>query len=385
VHPHIHTSITQDLRKRKTSCRAHTGGKAGENGDALNCWPPPRLLEKTGTSGYFGSMSLTEPEQQPAALVLTKEEEWLVGDIEKWLKDKNPLDFELVQERFLRLRNLGVAVSDYPSIRNTQFLKGIIRDENQLAESLLGFSTASSHLLRIPTKVVAFRSFLVAKFHAFSLLSYLIAENPGFFAAVKGVIFSVICTLMAEDVYFSCLEDSGFSRNTKSRLADDLIALWDSGIDPRGIRHLSALSALWIARDAAPPSFGTMDGNTELLRISIDMDRDWQEFLIEESTNDETRWALEEFLFGLSYEEIQQVRSRLKRYGISAVGYDEIRSYLGSRPSYSVVNDRDPRAIYDFFIERKDACILRKRVNAPGPRHTLEEIYLKYRIILEIR
>jgi hypothetical protein len=128
-----------------------------------------------------------------------------------------------------------------------------------------------------------------------------------------------------------------------------------------------------------------MDGNTELLRISIDMDNDteWEDFLKEESTNDYTRWALEEFLFGLSFEEILQIRNRLKRYGVTSVSHDELRSYLDSKPVYSVVNDRDPRAIYDFFIERRDACLLRKRVSAPGPYHTIEEIYLKYRIILE--
>ena len=137
---------------------------------------------------------------------------------------------------------------------------------------------------------------------------------------------------MAENVYFSCLDDPGFSTNTKAKLADDLIALWDSGTDPRSIHHLMALSSLWSARDSSPPSFGTMDGITELLRISFDMgsETEWEEFLKEESTN-----------------------------------------------------DHDPRAIYDFFIERRDACTLRKRVSAPGPLHTIEEIYLKYRIILE--
>jgi hypothetical protein len=261
-------------------------------------------------------------------------------------------------------------------------LRGILRDENHLAESLLAFSTVS-HLLRTPTKVAALRSFLVAKFHAFSLLSQVTLGFNDFYLPVKSITFSVICTLMAEDVYFSCLEDPGFSANTKSQLANDLVALWDSGTDPRGIRHLTALSTLWSARDSAPPSFGTMDGNTELLRISMDMDNDWQDFLLEESTNDETRWALEEFLFGLSYEEIKQVRARLKCYGVSAVSYDEIRTYLDTKPAYSVVSGHDPRAIYDFYIERKEACRLRKKVSAPGPLHTLEEIYLKYRIILE--
>jgi len=330
-------------------------------------------------TGIYNNPSLTGS----ARVGLTEEENRLAGEIEEWLNEINSEDINLVRERFFHLRALGAAVFAYPSIRDTQFLRGIIRDEMKLAEAIMAFSS-SSHMLNTPTKVVAMKSFLVAKFHAFSLLFYLTTGREDFHEAVRTVIFSVISTLMAETVYFTCLEDPGFSHNTKASLADDLIALWDSGIDVRGIRHLSALSSLWIARDAAPPGFGTMDGNTELLRISMELEGDWREFLKEESTNDETRWALEEFLFGLSWEEIRQVRSRLSRFGISAVGYDEIRSYLDTKPSYSVVDDRDPKAIYSFFMERRDACMLRKRFFSPGPRHTLEEIYLKYRIIMEL-
>jgi hypothetical protein len=319
-----------------------------------------------------------------SAQVLSEDEELLVGKIEDWLQGISPQNHILVHERFRRLRNLGNAVFDYPSIKNTQYLRDILFDEHQLTESLLAFS-ASTQLLRTPAKVAAMRSFLIAKFHAFSLLARLTDGNSDLHTQAKDISFSVIFTLMAENVYFSCLEDPGFSNNTKSRLADDLIALWDSGTDLRSIHHLMALFSLWTARDSSPPSFGTMDGNTELLRISIDMgtETEWEDFLKEESTNDKTRWALEEFLFGLSFEEILQVRDRLRRYGVTSVGHNEVRSYLDSKPVFSPVNDHDPRAIYDFFIERRDACILRKRVSAPGPLHTLEEIYLKYRIILE--
>jgi hypothetical protein len=329
-------------------------------------------------------MSISGPENNFSSTTLTDTENQLVNDVGVWLKETSPDDYNMVMLRFSHLKVLGDAVFSYPPIRETQLLQGIIHDEDHLVESLLAFSS-SSHLLHIPTKVVAMRSFLVAKFHAFSLLSYVSASREDFQTQVRTVIFSVISTLMAEAVYFTCLEDANFSYHTKTSLANDLLALWESGVDMRGVRHLSALTSLWIARDAAPPSFGTMDGNTELLRITIDLENDWRDFLVEESTNDETRWALEEFLFSLSWEEIQQIRSRLSRYGINAVGYDEIRSYLDSPPSYSMVNHRDPRAIYDFFIERKEACTLRRRVSAPGPKRTLEEIYLKYRIIMELR
>jgi hypothetical protein len=315
---------------------------------------------------------------------LTEAEERLAADITAWLRETSPDDCKLADIRFFHLRSLGKAVFAYPSIRDTQLLRGIMRDEGQLTESLLAFSP-SSRILHIPTKVVAMRSFLVAKFHAFSLLLYLTGNHEAFQAEIRKAIFSVVSTLIAEEVYFSCLEDPGFSHRTKSSLANDLIALWDSGVDLRGTRHLSALSSLWLAREAAPPTFGTMDGNTELLRITIDLDDDWRDFLMVEASNTEARWALEEFLFGLSWEEIKQVRSTLTRFGISAVNYDQIRTYLDSRSAYSVVDDKDPKAFYDFFIERRDACTLRKKTSAPGPRHTLEEIYLKYRIITELR
>jgi hypothetical protein len=322
--------------------------------------------------------------QTHSAQVLSEEEELLVQKTEDWLREINHQDYTLVNERFRLLRSLGNAVFDYPSVRETSFVRDIIFNEEKLAESLLFFS-ASNHLLRSPTKVVALRSFLVAKFHAFSLLSKLTINNESLHKPASKISFSVVFTLMAEDVYFSCLDDPGFSNDTKSRLAGDLITLWDSGTDPRSIRHLMALSSLWTARDSAPPSFGTMDGTTELLRISIDMgtETEWEHFLKEESTNDKTRWALDEFLFGLSYEEILQVRNRLRKYGVTSVTHDEVRYYLDSTPVFSVVKERDPCAIYDFFIERREACTLRKRVCAPGPLHTLEEIYLKYRIILE--
>ncbi|MCL2599628.1 MAG: hypothetical protein FWD88_00395 [Treponema sp.] len=318
------------------------------------------------------------------SIALTDAENQLVGEIEAWLEAYHPDESKMVRESFFRLRLLGDAVFSYPSIRDTQFLRGEVFDEGRLVESLLAFSS-SSHLLRIPTKIVAMRSFLVAKFHSFSLLSSLTVGKEDYHEEIRKIVFSIISTLIAEAVYFSCMDDPHFSRDTKSSLASDLIGLWDSGVDLRGLRHFSALSSLWLARNSSPPNFGTMDGNTELLRLTIDLDEDWREFLVEESSNDQTRWALEEFLFALSWEEIQEVRKHLALSDENAVGLDGIHGYLDSRPIFSGIDEEDPRTFYDFFIERRDACIFRKKLSAPGPRHTLEEIYLKYRIIMELR
>ncbi|MDR2617251.1 MAG: hypothetical protein LBC62_00135 [Treponema sp.] len=315
-------------------------------------------------------------------LELKAEEIKLVEEIEAFLDSRSPEECELVKQRFRCLQNLGKAISDYPSVRESHMLRGMVRDEQKLLDALCSFR-ATSHLLHIPSRVVMARSYLVSKFQVFSLLFILLEGNREFQPLLRRIIFSIIHTLMTEEVYFSCLDDPEFSQEIKIRVADDLITLWDSGTDPRSVRYLPALESLWIARDSSPPAFGTMDGSSELLRITIDMGEDWRQFLVDQTVVAETRWALEEFLFGLSYEEINSVRSRLARFGITAVSRDEVRTYLGSSPAYGLVSGADSRAIYDFYVDRRDAASFRKKISASGPKRTIEEIYLKYRIARE--
>ena len=306
----------------------------------------------------------------------------LVEKIGVYLDSRNPEENDLVKKRCDCLNALGAAISQYPSVRESGMLRGVERSEEQLLKALCSFASPS-HLLHIPARVVAARSYLVAKFQFFSLLHILAGDQEEFYRPLRRVLLSVIHTLMAEEVYFTCLDDPGFSQDVKLHLANDLISLWDSGTDPRTVRHLPALDVLWTARDSSPPSFGTMNGTSELLRITIDMGEDWQEFLVAHVAVNETRWALEEFLFGLSYEEINAVRSRLVKFGINAVGHEEIPSYLGGHPAYGIINSSDYRAIYNFYVDRRDAARFRQRLSVPGPGRALEEIYLRYRIAQE--
>lgn len=313
------------------------------------------------------------------ALWLKENEEALVGEITAGLEAGSPAEAEIVRQRFDCLRSFGTTIAMFPPIREVQALLGSVRDDSQLVRSLLGLAS-SSHLLHIPARILAVRSFLVTKFHAFSLLSKLVPRESEWYGPLQSALFSVMFTIMSEDVYFSCLDEVSFPEDMKANIAGDLISLWDSGSELAMAKHFPALEALWIARNDSPPSFGTLDGNSEIFRISIDLEKDWHDFLIHQLADEEAKWALDEFLFGLSYEELISVRARLKRFGITALGFNEIRSYLGSRPAYSMERNNDPRALYNFYIDRKEASQLRRRLDAPGPYRTLEEIYLKYRM-----
>jgi hypothetical protein len=340
---------------------------------------PPDTVSPGPGKGY-GSSPGPGAEKKPP--IFDEGETRLVTELEETLAKSNSPDLTGIRERFECLKALGEAAFRFPSVRESQRLMGEKRDESQLIQTLCSFSSPN-YLLHIPTKVLVTRSFLVAKFHYLSMLRTLAGKDSPWSRPLRSFAFQVITTLMAEAVYFSCLEDPSFSPEVKQGIANDLISLWDSGADPRANRHLSALEVLWVAREETPPAFGTMDGNSELFRLSFEMGPDWQDFLTAGSTSDEIRWALEEFLFGLSYEEIRQVRARLLRFRISAVNYDEVKSYLGHKPSFTTVEGSDMRNIYDFYTDRQEAARFRKRSTAPGPCHTLEELYLRYRILQE--
>jgi hypothetical protein len=318
-----------------------------------------------------------------ATVGLTDQEECLVREILDYLEAENCAATDTARTRLSCLRDLAGVISRFPSIRNTQPALEELEGAAGSVKSILAFA-APPRLLRYPAKVAAVRSYLVAKFHAFSLLTVLTREKAEYHIRARSIVFSIVCALMIEEVYVSCLEDPSFPEPVRLRLAEDLLTFWDSGVDPRAVEHLFALEALWAARDAAPPSFGTMDGASELARITLDLGDDWHNFLVDSISNDEIRFALEEFLFGISYEEIIKVRSRLGRPGVSAVNAEEVRACLGNDGSYARVNNEDPRMVYDFYADRRDAALLRRQTNAPGPKRTLEEIYLKHRIVMEL-
>ena len=319
-------------------------------------------------------------------LYLDEEEQSLLSQALQWLEREQPADAALAKRRFQDLELLGKAISRFPSVMESHIIRGIERNEKTLVASLTQFSR-SGRILHTPSRVVATRSFLVTKSHAFSLLCILLEHNLSLKSALKSVVFKISCALMAEDVYLACLDNPVFPLDKKIKLANDLVQLWEQGIDPRSIQHVPSLQALWSARDATPPTFGTMDGSSELVRLSMELDDEWQNFLLNNLHNEETKAALEEFLFGLSYEEILHLRNRLAKYGISAIDSADVRSYLGSEPAYGdyfgLFQNGDPRSIYDFYAERRDAAQYRQRSKTPGPYKTLEELYLMYRMFQE--
>ena len=85
---------------------------------------------------------------------------------------------------------------------------------------------------------------------------------------------------------------------------------------------------------------------------------------------------MEEFLFGISYEQITKLKNLLREKGIAAIGRDEVSSFLGTDVKTDV--SEDYRDFFQQYSLRRDNARARKRLNIPGPHKTLEDYFISF-------
>nr|MCR4952926.1 hypothetical protein [Treponema sp.] len=136
------------------------------------------------------------------------------------------------------------------------------------------------------------------------------------------------------------------------------------------------LQSVWSARRRLAPAFGTMMGTSELLLISMQMDDQWIAFIKQKMGDSGVTQAMEEFLFGISYEQIKNLRSTLREKGIPAIGRDEVSKFLGEHVKTDA--GLDYRDFYSMYTVRRDNARSRARLKLEGPRKTLEDYFIQF-------
>jgi hypothetical protein len=307
-------------------------------------------------------------------IIFTEQEKELLNQIWAFLDANYSHHGKKIKNQFDRLERFGNVVAEYPEIYPEQRISQ--GQGYSLKEKLLmgGFTT---NKLYIPVRAVANHSFLLLKYDSLFQLSQIVQNITAFRTHLRSSMFFIICILMAEKVYCACLESVLFPQEAKELMVDALIHLWNSAPLFVKERCFSYLEQLWRVRYSSSPVFGTMDGNSEILKLSIEMPCDWDIFM--KAASEETIQALQEFVFGLSYEDIQRERERLLRTGKLSIGADEFYKYFGMVDlAYKFIDAEDPRTFYNFFIERRNKAARRKDLSEEGPKRTIEEIFLEY-------
>ena len=313
-------------------------------------------------------------------IVLTPYQEQLVTELREALQLHAPDRIELLEDRLNDMRELATAIAHFPSLLQRTILTNSVRTPEALVESIISYQEDGDTLLHMPSKAILGKGFLVTKIHSFYSMSRLAKNYAGMddkqVKRYSDEAVSMMFTLMAEDVYLNLMKDKTLSMSMRRQLANSLIILWEHRSDQNIYDIAPVLQSVWSARRTLAPAFGTMMGTSELLLVSIQMDAQWAQFIKQRLGDNEVSQAMEEFLFGLSYEQIMRLRSILREQGVKAIGRDEVAAYLGERVKTDI--SLDYRDFYLLYTVRRDNARARHRLHLPGPTKTLEDFFIRF-------
>jgi hypothetical protein len=289
-------------------------------------------------------------------------------------------DAENIKANIDSLTELARAISQYPSILGSRQWGSTIRSVESLVE-MLCCSHAIDKIMHIPTKAVLGKGFLIAKINLFFMMKYMADQHEELNDISKKIlshIINTVFTLMSEEVFLAIIEDRSIEHSVRNRAGFLLANIWEYRLNQSVSDFAPILNSIWVSRRLNLPSYGTMMGLSEIMKLSENISKSWLDFLKTVETSDEKFQALEEFLFSLTYEELMHLREEMRRKSLASVDKKDIEALLGSPQTYPAFDESDPREMYQFFRHRKINARFRRRAGKHGPHKTIEEHLMCY-------
>ena len=262
------------------------------------------------------------------------------------LGKKNMLEeMDTIKTNEMALSELRRSISLYPSILGKQSLGQASRSIETLVDTLCLQDTMDMEF-HIPSKAILGQGYSLAKINYFYMLLYLVRElerQDSIEQELTQIISDNIFTIMAEKVFISIISDKDISLHIRSNAGYLLANIWEYRIDHGVEEFAPILTKIWHAREDIVPAYGTMLGTIELLKLSEKADTVLYDFLQREELSQNEIDSLQEFLMGLSHEEICEIKNEMKRRGKNVINSSEIKQKLSGEEEYSLsYDDRDP-------------------------------------------
>ena len=328
---------------------------------------------------FFTEDELSQDSFKTGIVIFTEKQRQLVKALRSALTEIKSERLDRFNRRIEDLKNLAAAIASFPSLLERANLTGGTRTPASLIDSLVNSNREGDTTLQLPSKATLGKGFLVAKLHTFSSMEKLARESgldKKTTAAIHDETIAMMFLLLAEDVYLNLIRDTSLPMASRRQLAISLLLLWEHRADQNITDISPVLHSVWNARTRLAPAFGTMMGTSELIMISFQLDEQWSQFIKTMLGDPGVNQAMEEFLFGLSYEQITRLKELLREKGIAAISRDEVSSFLDEDVKTNV--SEDYRDFFQQYSLRRDNARARKRLNIPGPHKTLEDYFISF-------
>lgn len=234
--------------------------------------------------------------------------------------------------------------------------------------------------LHLPTKAVLGQAYLIAKINFLKALGYALdalphtAASPELRWRLAHEVGQSIYTKLAEEVFVSLVTAPDSEARVKTGAATFLFRIWEERLDIEVDDFAPLLESTWEARTKLLPVLGTLLGTHEVFQLFREArDHRFLDYFGEDDVAEEQLLAFEEFLFGISHEEITRLRAHMAAAGQGCVTLEEARDLLGHARSSWMPEVQGAQALYTSYKRRRVKAAYRALTETRGPKKTAEE------------
>lgn len=288
---------------------------------------------------------------------------------------------EMVARHVERSGELAAALQTFPLVFEEQTLGRRRRDLDTLVDLLEKASDADFDLFQ-PTRASIVRALVLARLNLWRLLRYLAEEccgetRPELHDAIDARLHACVYEKLTEELLASVCMESSIPRTLRRLATADLVSLWDDSPSEQVRAFFPLLEATWEARRRMRVSVGTLLGVSEIMRLlQAGCAPQFVEYFSRSRLSKDEGMAFQEFLIGVSSEQLISLEQLLEDTGRCSISPEEAEEALGleSRGEQGHLGV----AAYHFYRERYLQAAARRIRNLPGPKHTAEEYMLLY-------
>jgi hypothetical protein len=289
----------------------------------------------------------------------------------------NPKQAALLRSSLGRIQRLAGLIRDTPSISMSWHKMGGRAFSGESLIELLCRVPDYDHDLHVPTKAAVGQGYLIAKINFFKALGYALEPlHPPreLMLRLELELGQSIYSKLAEELFTSIVTDERAPTSVKAGAARFLSRIWDERLMIEVDDFAPLLESVWRARSKVLPLLGTLLGTHEVFQLFREAcDPRFVDYFASDNLAVEQLLAFEEFLFGLSYEEIQKLRRHMQETAANVLSLEQARELLGRRHPSWITSHEGAQAFYTSYKKRRVQAHYRTLTGAEGPKRTAEE------------
>jgi hypothetical protein len=278
-----------------------------------------------------------------------------------------------------RLGEVDRAARAFPSLLDRASLGHLERSPESLVDRLCS-AEPEMGALQMPVRAVMGEAFLIAKIQLLRAARLALRSSPtpapeALLSAAQNEVSQSLYTKLLAELLLRLAQMTDLPAEVRRRAAMELVRLWDSPDRLEVDDFFPVLEAVWRARNRVTVTYGTLLCTSEFFHLMrAECPPVFVSFFTRDEVSEEENAAFQEFLLGLSQEEIEKLRQAMQAQGRQLIDGRFARETLG----LAEAQEGDPEAVYVSHRRRQRAAASRRIMGLSGPRRTAEEYLVLY-------